>query len=83
MNETVRDLRVLTLQKEEVEYLREKMKKQDQDRDRVIDKGLMARELEATREQAGAARSIVEVTMQNVNPYIRRDCVPGCTRSLA
>ncbi|CAM9889516.1 unnamed protein product [Scytosiphon promiscuus] len=52
----------LRRKEEEVEYLREKLKKQDQDRARLIDEDLMARELEAAREQAGAARSTVERT---------------------
>lgn len=37
------------------------MEKQNEERDRAIDKGLMKRELDAARKQAAAARSTVEV----------------------
>ncbi len=48
-------------QDEELEYLREMLEKQKAERDRAIDKGLLERELEAARKQAGALRSNVEV----------------------
>lgn len=50
-------------QEEELEYLREKLEQQKNDKDRAVDKALMERELEAAKKQAGVARSTVEVTM--------------------
>eukprot|EP00903_Cladosiphon_okamuranus_P012984 g12116.t2 len=52
----------LRRKEEELEYLREKLEQQKNDRERAIDKGLMERELEAAKKQAGVARSTVEST---------------------
>lgn len=51
-------------QEEELEYLREKLEQQKNDRERAIDNGHMERELEAAKKQAGVARSTVEVTLK-------------------
>lgn len=51
-------------QEEEVEYLREKLEQQQNDKERAIDKAVMDRELETAKEQAGVARSTVEVTLE-------------------
>lgn len=48
-------------QEEELDYWRAKVEKQNEERDRAIDKGLMKRELDAASKQAAAARSTVEV----------------------
>lgn len=51
-------------QEEELEYLRDTLEQQNTDKERAIDKGLMKRELEAAKKQAGVARSTVEVTLK-------------------
>lgn len=56
-------LAVHVRQEEELEYLREKLEQQKNDKERAVDKALMERELEAAKKQAGVARSTVEVTM--------------------
>lgn len=53
-------------QDEELEYLRNMLEKQKAERERAIDKGLLERELEAAKKQAGAVRSTVEVTARDV-----------------
>lgn len=50
---------------EELEYLRVKLEKEKETRSRAIDKALMDRELEAVKRQAGAARTTIEVTLQD------------------
>ncbi|CAN0039193.1 unnamed protein product, partial [Ectocarpus fasciculatus] len=52
----------LRRKEEELDYWRAKVEKQNEERDRAIDKGLMKRELDAARKQAAAARSTVEST---------------------
>lgn len=51
-------------QEEELEHLRDELEQQKDDEERAVDKGLMERELEEAKKQAGVARSTVEVTLK-------------------
>lgn len=65
------DTRARARQEEELEDLRLKLKKEKETRSRAIDKGVMERELEAVKNQAGEARMTVEVTMHNSQCFLR------------